>query len=103
EHHGFDRVALLEALRGMLDLLRPGDVRDVDETVDPLLETHEDPEVGDVADLARDARTDRVALLDHGPGILLDLLHAERDLPIALVDVEDDGLHLIADRDDLRR
>src|SRR5690606_29525211 len=96
-------VALLELLAGVLDLLRPRDVRDVHEAVDALLESDEDPEVGDVADRAAHVGADRVLLLDQAPRVRLDLLHAERDLPVALVDVEHDGVHDVADVDHLRR
>ena len=50
--HRLDLVALLELLARVLDALRPGDVGDVHEAVDALLDADEDAEVGDVADLA---------------------------------------------------
>ena len=53
QHDGLDLVALLEHLARVLDLLGPGDVGDVHQAVDALLDLDEDAEVGDVADLAR--------------------------------------------------
>ena len=46
----------LNCSRRVLDLLGPGDVGDVHQAVDALFEADEDPEVGDVADLARARR-----------------------------------------------
>ena len=54
--------------RRVLDLLGPGDVGDVHEAVDALLDADEDAEVGDVADRARHERADRVLLLEHVHG-----------------------------------
>ena len=51
----------------------------------------------------RDVRADRVLLLDQRPRVRLDLLHAERDLAVALVDVEHHGLDHVAHVDQLRR
>jgi hypothetical protein len=72
------------------------------EAVDALLDADEDTEVRDVADLAAHHAADRVALLEHSHGFMLDLLHAERDALVLGVDLEDDRLDLdVADGDDL--
>jgi hypothetical protein len=70
EHAGLDVVALLELLAGVADALAPGEVADVHEAVDALLDADEDAEVGDVPDLALDDRADGVLLLDEVPGVL---------------------------------
>ena len=75
----------------------------MNQAVDPLFEPDEDAEVGDVADRATHLGADRVLLLDHAPRVRLDLLHAQRDLAVLLVDVEDHRLDLVADGDHLGR
>ncbi|MGC4033199.1 MAG: hypothetical protein QM754_15985 [Tepidisphaeraceae bacterium] len=59
--------------------------------------------VGDVADLAGDDAAGRVLLGDAFPRVLLDLLHAERDFLLVLVDLEDLDLDLLALGDDFAR
>ena len=54
EDHGLDLVALLVGLGRVLDLLRPVRVRDVDQTVDAVIDADGNAEVGDALDLARD-------------------------------------------------
>src|SRR6266568_3400705 len=102
QHHRLDHVTLLELLARVLDALVPGDVGDVHQAVDALLDAHEDAEVGDVADLAPDDGADGVLVLEQRPGIRLDLLHAEAD-PLRLgVDVEHHRLDLVPHVDELR-
>src|SRR5262249_46377020 len=57
---GLDDLPHLEERRRLLDPLAR-ELRDVDETLDPLLELHEDAEVGDAAHGAGDPPPDRVA------------------------------------------
>ena len=71
------------------------------QAVDALLQLDEGTVVGQVADLAADDRAVRIAFGDVVPGILLGLLHAERDLLAFVVDAEDDDLDLVADLDQL--
>src|SRR4051794_40442781 len=77
EHHRLDRVALLQHFRRMLDPLAPRHVRDVDQAVDVLLDLDERAELGEVADLARDLRADRVLVRQVVPRVALDLLEPE--------------------------
>src|SRR2546425_932431 len=98
-----DFVALLDDLRGMLDALGPGHVGDVDQAVDARLDLDEGAEGGEVANLARDAGADGVFLRQRHPRIFFGLLHAEGDLLLRLVHLEDDRLDGLADGDDLRR
>src|SRR2546430_1285914 len=96
-------LPLLEDLRRMADAARPGHVGDVQEAVHAGLELDERAEVGQVAHLARDARSGVVALLDRRPRVGLDLLHPERDALGGAVDVEDDHVDLVAHVHQLRR
>ena len=69
EHLALDLLAHGQELRGVLDLLGPGHLGDVDEPLDALLELDERAVVGEAHDLALDARAHRV--LDGGgrPGV----------------------------------
>ena len=103
QHHDLDRVTLLQHFARVRDALGPRHVGDVHQTVDALLELDERAEVGQVADLALDAHARRVLLVERQPRIRLDLLEAERDLLVGLVDLEHHRLDDVADVDDLRR
>src|SRR5713101_7106264 len=96
-------LALLEVAHRLLAGQRPGQVREVHQTVDSALKPDENAEVGDRLDLAFYL----VALLEvHRelfPGIGKALLHPEGDAATLLVDLEDHDLHLVAERDHLRR
>src|SRR5690606_37055309 len=98
-----DGVTLLDHFRRMLHPLGPRHVGDVDQAIDARLDLDEGTERGEVANLAGDASADRVLERQHHPRILLGLLHAERDLLLALVDLEHHRLDGLADRDDLAR
>src|SRR5690606_32051209 len=102
EDHDLHVVPLAQHLGRVLDALGPAHVRDVDQPIDAGLDLDERAERGEVADLARDARARRVLERQREPGVLLDLLHAERDLLLVPVHLEDDGLDLVADVDQLR-
>ena len=56
----------------MLDLFGPGNIRDVNQPIDALIEPDEDAEVRDVPDRSTDLRPHRVLFFDEGPGVLLD-------------------------------
>src|SRR5262249_39163203 len=96
-----DLVALGDDLGGVGDLAHPAHVADVQQAVDALLDLDEGAVVGQVADGAADDRALRVALGDLVPGVGLDLLHAQGDFLLLLVDVEDLHLDLVADGDQL--
>ena len=88
---GQDRARILDVLLA--------DLGDVDETLDALLELDERAEVEDLEDLAVDDLAGRVVVRDAVPRIRDELLDAERDLrlvAVAGVDVEEDGLDLVA-------
>src|SRR5687767_8139472 len=87
----------------MLHALRPAHVGDVNESIDAGLDLDEGAEAREVANLAVDARTDRVLERQHHPRILLRLLHAERDLLLVRIDLEHDRFDRLADAHELRR
>ena len=88
EHHRLDHVALLQHFGRVLDALAPRHVGDVDQAVDVFLDLDERAELGEVADLALDARADRVLLGQLVPRVALDLLEAERNAPRRRIDAE---------------
>ncbi len=87
----------------MGDLLGPGHVGDVEQAVDAGLDLHERAVVGQVADGAVDDGAGGILLGDELPGVDLGLLHAQRDLVLVLVDLEDHHLDLFALADHLGR
>ena len=96
ENDRLDFLTLLEALGRMVDLARPAHIADVDHTVDTLFELDERTVSREVADLARNLRTGREALLHRIPRIVLGLADAEGDLLVFDVDRENDHLDFIA-------
>src|SRR5262245_54076645 len=102
EDHGLDVVALLEELRGVLDLLGPVEIGDVHEAVDPLLELHEQAEVGDALHLAPHPAAHGMVDTHELPRVGFGLLEAERDAAIVGVDVEDLDVDLLPDLEELR-
>ena len=75
----------------------------MDQAFDALLDLHEAAVVGDVRDLAEQARVRRVTPRDVLPRIRAELLDAERDALALAVELEDAHVDLVADLDDLRR
>src|SRR6185436_12862051 len=103
EDDRLDRLPLLQELRGMGHVPRPRHVGDVEEAVDPRLELHEGPEVREVAHLPLHLHARPEPLLDRVPRIGLDLLHAERDPLLPLIDRQDHDLDVVANVDELGR
>ena len=101
QHHGLQFVALLIAAQGILTALIPGDVGEMDQTVDAAIQADEDAEVGDGLDLAADVVALLVVEGEFVPGIHHALLDAQGDAAALLVDVEDHDLHLVPQGDDL--
>ena len=98
-----DRVPFLDHFTGVNHLTRPGHVRDVEQAVDAILDFDESSVVRQVPHLSADLSADGVFPLDLRPGVHADLLHAEGDFLLLLLDLEHDDLDLVADRDDLVR
>ena len=63
----------------------------------PCLDLDERAVVGDVGDLAEQARARRVAARQADPRVLAELLHAQRNAVLLLVELEDLGGDLVAD------
>src|SRR5438445_775837 len=78
-------------------------LRDVQQPVHPGLQLDERAEVGEADDLARHPRAHRIALLDRGPRIGLDLLEPEGDPLDLAIEIQDLRLDLLALLEDLRR
>jgi hypothetical protein len=103
EDQGIHLVPLLVNRRGMGHSLRPRDVAHVDESVDPVLHSQKNAEVGDVADIAPNHGADGVTALQHFPGVGLTLFDSEGDpLPVG-VEIQHHDLDLVCRRDLLTR
>ncbi len=89
EHLDLDLLPLLEHLRGMVDLLGPRHVGDMQQAVNAFLELHEGAVVREVAHNALDRRTDGVALPNLFPRVGLGLLEAQGNLLRVGIDAED--------------
>src|SRR5271165_1739647 len=103
EDHGLGELALLQNLGRMLDALGPGQIGNVHQTVDALFDFNEGAEIGELAHASFHYRADVVTRGHSGPGIGFELLDTERDAPVARLDVEHHGLHLIAYLDHFAR
>src|SRR6185295_3393108 len=82
-------------------LLGPAHLRDMDEPFDAVFEFDEGTVVGDVGDPALDLGAQRIFGSDAFPGILVELLHAERDALRLGVGADDLDLHGLPDRQDV--
>src|SRR3954466_12668327 len=103
EHHRIHLIADRHHLRRVLDPLRPAHLADVDEALDSGLHLDEGAVVGERDHLALHAGTRRVLVGRVGPGVLLDLLQAERHALRRRIELEDDDLQLVPDVDHLGR
>ena len=93
----------LEQLLGVDHLARPGQVGDVDQALDALLELDEGAEVGQAGDLAGDpAGRPCTSRRCSAQGSGVSCLRPRRDLLVLLVEVEDDDLDLLAGLQDFR-
>ena len=95
EHLNFDRSTNLSELAGVLHLLSPREVRDVDETINTFFELYEHTEVSEVAHLSSVLRTNGVLHFDILPRIFLELLDAERHLAFSAVECEDHSFDFV--------
>src|SRR5262249_53869965 len=81
----------------------PVEIGEMHHAVDIAVETDEQAEFGYVLDLALDDRAGRMLLGEALPGILLDLLEAERDAPLGAIDFQNLHLDRFRGREDLAR
>ena len=75
----------------------------MDQALDARLDLDEGAVVGDVGDLAEQARALRVAARDAVPRVVAELLDAERDAVLLGVELQHLGVELLADLDDFAR
>ena len=90
-------VAFLHHVTGVSHTL-VGELADVDQSLEPLLHAHEGPEVDELRDGAGNDIADRVLRHRLLPWIGLQPPNREADATSLVVDVDDLGLDLIADR-----
>src|SRR5262249_40250549 len=96
EHHDLDLVAERHDLGRGDVLVGPVHLRDVHQAFDARLDLDEGAVVGDVGDLAEQARTRRVAARHAVPWVVAQLLDAERDAVLLGVELEHLGGELLA-------
>ena len=88
EDHDFDFVAELHDFRRMHVLVRPVHFGHVHQAFDARLDFDERAVVGEVRDLAEQTRARRIAAGEADPRIFAELLHAERNAVLLLVELE---------------
>src|SRR5450432_732448 len=103
EDHHLDLVAEAHHLRRMHILVGPVHLGDVHQHLDAGFDFDERAVIGDVGDLAEEARALRVAPRDADPRVFAELLEAQRHAVLLGVELEDLGGDLVADRQDFRR
>src|SRR5436853_604224 len=85
----------------MLDALGPGNIRDMYQPVNAVLDLDERAEVGQRHDLALNPQAQRITLADRSPRIGNQLLVAEADALAVTVEFEHLDLNRLADLEDL--
>ena len=95
QYANVDDLAYLGELIGVLNLLGPAQVADVDEAVNTFLNLNEYAEVGEVANLSGVLAADGVLGFDGLPGIVLQLLDAQRHLALVAIQSQDNCLYLV--------
>src|SRR2546429_94696 len=101
EHHHLDFLAGVHHFRGVDVLVGPVHLRDVHQSLDPVLDLDEGAVVGDVGDLAEHAGVRRVAPRDVLPRIGAELLESQAHPRALAVELEDAHLDLVAHLHDL--
>src|SRR6202030_2803705 len=95
QHHHVHLVADLCQLRGMRWLLGPGHFRDVHQAFDALFEFNEYAVVHHANNLPVILSARAVSVARIHPGILVELLQAQRDALLALVKLQDDDVEFL--------
>ena len=103
QNHDLDLVAQADHLAGVDVLVGPVHFGDVHQTLDARLDLDERAVVGDVGDLAEHAGVLRVATTDADPRIFAQLLDAQRDAVLLLVELEHLGGDFLTDLQHFRR
>ena len=81
EDHALDFIGDFKHLVRLADLAHPGELGDVSEALDPLLDLDEGTVVGELGDRAMHDIADMIALLEGRPGIGGKVLEGEVDAP----------------------
>lgn len=97
EHHGLDLLVKRQHVARAGDALGPGKLGNVHQAFHALLQLHEGAVGEQLGDAALDVGTDRVLLLDVGPGVVGELLETQGDALLVAVHVEDKHLELLTD------
>src|SRR5581483_7463302 len=95
ENNSLQLFALLDHFGGVLHALGPAQIRDVHQTIDAVLDLDERAEVGEIADAAFDHRSHGITLGEVLPGVLEELLHAQRDAAICGVHAQNNGVDFV--------
>ena len=103
QDHDVEALSLAHHFVRMAHFLGPGQIGNMNQSVDARLDAHEHAEIGDVAHLARHDRARRIAVRNAIPRIRLELLHAKRNLLPLLVDFENLDIHQLPQRNHLTR
>src|SRR5690554_3101150 len=103
EDDGFRFVALLEAAYGFFTGLGPGEVGEVNQTVDTSFQTDKDTEVGDRLDGTGNAVALVVIGVEGFPRVGGALLDTQGDTTALFVDIQDHHIHFVADVDHFGR
>ncbi len=103
ENYRVDLVAGLDELGGMLEALGPGHLREVNQALDALLKFDERAVVGNGKHAAVHLGADRISLCGVEPRVGRQLLEAERNALLFLVELENLDLNLVADVDQIAR
>src|SRR6185312_5253743 len=103
EDHHLDLVAELHDLGRVDVLVGPVHLGHVDQALDAGLDLDERAVIGDVGDLAEEARAGRVATAEADPRVLAELLQAQRHAVLLLVELQHLGGDLVAHRQHFRR
>ena len=98
-----DFIAVVENLIRMRDALGPAHFANVNETFDAFFKLDKRAVRHNVDDRAVNARSNGILLFDVSPRRFGQLLEAEGDLFLLMIDVQDDDLDLLIDRDDFAR
>src|SRR5262249_13869994 len=83
--------------------LSPAQIAHVDQPVDSVFDLDKRAEISQVADTPFHCGADGIFLMQTLPGVGFKLLQAQRDAPLARIDVEHHAFDFIAHVDDLRR
>ena len=97
EDNGIHFLPLFKHLAGMVDLPCPGHVRNMDHSIDVVLDLNKGAVRSHIPHLAKDSRSLGEVLRDEFPWVWLALTQAQRDLASLLLDVQHHCLHLIPD------